>query len=240
MKPAPRRWMLSADLGQASDPTAIGLLERTPTADVARSIERPDLGTPYPDIARRIGAIVRNPALAEGVDVLLDATGVGRPVVDIVREELAGVPGARLVAIIVGSGIAATQSATTGYWTVPKRVLVGAMQVAMQTGKLKVPRALPLAATLVEEMRVFKLKVSVETGHQSFEAWRSGQHDDLVLMAAQAAWWSSRLTRPAPTDPRSAEAKLAAEMKAAVMKRARDRRRVEEERARVAPWRRGR
>ena len=238
MKPAPRRWMLSADLGQASDPTAIGLLERMPTGDVARSIERPDLGTPYPDIARRIGAIVRNPALAEGVDVLLDATGVGRPVVDLVREELRGVEGARLVAIIVGSGVAATQSATTGYWTVPKRVLVGAMQVALQTARLRVPRALPLAETLVKEMRSFKLKVSAETGHQSFEAWRSGDHDDLVLMAAQACWWSSRLIRPASADPRDAETKAAAEMKAAAFRRVREAKKREEERLRVAPWRR--
>ena len=236
--PAPRRWMLSADLGQASDPTAIGLLERMPTGDVARSIERPELGTSYPDIARRIGAIVRNPALADGVDLLLDATGVGRPVVDIVREELAGVPGVRLVAIIVGSGIAATQSATTGYWTVPKRVLVGAMQVALQTSRLRVPRVLPLAETLVKEMRSFKLKVSAETGHQSFEAWRSGDHDDLVLMAAQACWWSSRLVRPVSADPREALTLAAEAMKAAALKRVRDAKKRDAERARVAPWRR--
>lgn len=233
MSTAPRRWMVSADLGQAADPTAIGLFERLPTHDVVRSLERPDLGTPYTDIVRRLGVIVRNPALSDGVDLLLDATGVGRPVVDLAREELRGVPGVRLVAIVIGSGITATQNATTGYWTVPKKVLVVSMQVALQSRKLRVAQGLTLAPTLVDEMRSFKLKVSVDTGHQSFEAWRSGDHDDLVLMAAMGAWWSSRLTRPVSPDPRAAEEIAAAAVKAAAFRRVRDTRRSD------APWRRG-
>lgn len=232
--PTPRRWLVSADLGQAADPTAIGLFERLPTHDVVRSLERPDLGTPYTDIVRRLGVIVRNSALSDGVDLLLDATGVGRPVVDLAREELRGVPGVRLVAIVIGSGITAAQNATTGYWTVPKKVLVVSMQVALQSRKLRVAQGLALASTLVDEMRSFKLKVSVETGHQSFEAWRSGDHDDLVLMAAMGAWWSSRLTRPAA--PHGSDE--AAELKAEMLRRQAKRLKEQRDRARVQPWRR--
>lgn len=32
------------------------------------------------------------------------------------------------------------------------------------------------------------MKVNVSTGHDSYEAWREGDHDDLVLAAALAAW----------------------------------------------------
>lgn len=234
--PKPRRWLLSADLGQSSDPTAIGLWERLPTHDVARSLERPELGTSYPDIVRRLGAIVRNAALIDGVDVLLDATGVGRPVVDMCREELRGTT-SRLVAIIIGSGQHAHQDTATGYWTVPKRVLVAAMQVAMQSKRLRVPSTLALAETMVREMRAFKIKVSVESGHQSFEAWRSGDHDDLVLQAAQAAWWSSRLTRPAGGTPEESEA---TRIKDAALKRASEAARAREKAARDSPWRRAR
>lgn len=234
---APRRWLLSADLGQTSDPTAIGLFERTPGGDVARSLERPDLGTSYPDIVRRLVAIARNPALAEGVDLLLDATGVGRPVVDQMREELRGTVGVRLVPITIGAGLHARHD-ELGYWTVPKRVLVTALQVAMQTGRIRFPRALPLGETLVREMRTFKLKVSVETGHQSFEAWRQGDHDDLVLMSAMAAWWSSTLVRPLAPDPTSEDARLAAEVKAAVFRRVRAQRWREREAERLGAWRR--
>ena len=45
---------------------------------------------------------------------------------------------------------------------------------------------------LKEELLNFKMKINVATGHDSYEAWREGEHDDLVLAAALAVWAADR------------------------------------------------
>ena len=51
------------------------------------------------------------------------------------------------------------------------------------------------AEVLVKELREMRVKVSAG-GHESFEAWRSGAHDDLVLATALACWRSKWLVPP--------------------------------------------
>jgi hypothetical protein len=41
----------------------------------------------------------------------------------------------------------------------------------------------------------FKLKINITTGHDSYEAWREGEHDDLVLAAALAVWAADKRTK---------------------------------------------
>ena len=77
-------------------------------------------------------------------------------------------------------------------WYVPKRNLVSALQVAFSTGRLKIAKGLNLAKILKEELLNFKLKINLSTGHDSYEAWREGDHDDLVLAAALAVWAADR------------------------------------------------
>jgi hypothetical protein len=47
--------------------------------------------------------------------------------------------------------------------------------------------ALPLAQVLVQELSVFKVKIT-ESLHETYESWRSRDHDDLVLAVALACW----------------------------------------------------
>jgi hypothetical protein len=47
----------------------------------------------------------------------------------------------------------------------------------------------------VKELREMRVKVGA-SGHENFDAWRSGSHDDLVLATALACW-RSRLRIPA-------------------------------------------
>jgi hypothetical protein len=46
------------------------------------------------------------------------------------------------------------------------------------------------------ELLNFRVKINLASGHDSYEAWREGDHDDLVLAAAMAVW-SARA--PGPT-----------------------------------------
>ncbi len=52
----------------------------------------------------------------------------------------------------------------------------------------KVAEALPEAPTLIQEVLAFKVKITANA-HDTYEAWREGVHDDLVLSVAMAAWF---------------------------------------------------
>lgn len=57
-----------------------------------------------------------------------------------------------------------------------------------QTERLKVAASLPEAATLTHELQNFQVKISLDTAHDSYGAWREGAHDDLVLAVCMALW----------------------------------------------------
>src|ERR671915_345231 len=84
---------VGVDVGQRRDPTAIAVVEQeerrgSETHHIARHLERLSLGTPYPAVAKRVAAVVRGVHAAtsgEAPTLYVDATGVGTPIVDILR-----------------------------------------------------------------------------------------------------------------------------------------------------------
>ncbi len=74
----------------------------------------------------------------------------------------------------------------------PKRDLISATLVLLQNGQLKIADALPLKDTLVKELLNFRVKINISTAHDTYEAWREGDHDDLVLSVALACWAGER------------------------------------------------
>jgi hypothetical protein len=113
---SPRRYSVGVDLGQANDPTAIAVMERTIVppqtalfAPVGKSpenrlvegdivydlvyLKRPKLGTPYDVIAKRVADLIceLEPEGSFGelgqVTLSVDGTGVGRGVVDMLDSE---------------------------------------------------------------------------------------------------------------------------------------------------------
>ncbi len=87
--PGPPRYVLGLDLGQAHDYTALCVAERTASEPGApplyeiRHIDRAPLGTPYPDIVTHVARLMGTPELSEKTRLVVDGTGVGRPVVDL-------------------------------------------------------------------------------------------------------------------------------------------------------------
>lgn len=51
---------------------------------------------------------------------------------------------------------------------------------------------MPVATKLVEEFLNFRVKINLNTGYDSYEAWREGIHDDLVLSVALACFTATR------------------------------------------------
>jgi hypothetical protein len=78
-------FLVGLDLGRSMDPTALAVVERTgeyPTwQHGVRLLRRWPLGAKYPEIVRDVGAMVGSPPL-KGCRLVVDYSGVGRPVVD--------------------------------------------------------------------------------------------------------------------------------------------------------------
>lgn len=185
------RVRVGVDIGQQADHTAIVVTEEQrrqagPQAldyYVTRMIERMPLGTPYPAVADRIVAIAEGlqrrsafedeiGAPAFPVDVVIDATGVGLPVLDLVQERGIQAQGA----IFTGSD--KRTPTRRGVVSIGKGWLVSRLQVLLQAGRLLLPQT-DEANVLTRELQSYDASINPR-GHASFNA-RSGQHDDLVI-----------------------------------------------------------
>jgi hypothetical protein len=149
--------------------------------------ERLPLGISYEDQKQRMKNLLerawKNTKNAHQRPALIvDATGVGRPVIDSFQED-----GLSPVAVTVHGGENITQD--NGMWRVPKRDLVAAAKVLLGKKQLKIGKV-PYAGVLITELQNFHVKVNIATGHDSYEAWREGAHDDLVFALCLACWWA--------------------------------------------------
>lgn len=188
-------YYVGLDLGQSADYTALAVIEEATQELRLRHLERYPLKTPYNVVADNVVALVgrlREHSPFGGLPhLLVDNTGVGRAVTDQLRER-------RLTfdPVTITGGERATRA--EGEWRVPKKDLVAALEVPFHTGALKVAAGLDLWPVLRGELLNFRRKVSLKTGHDSYEHWRESDHDDLVLAAALAAWGAARFPPSTP------------------------------------------
>ncbi len=177
------RYVVGVDLGQSQDPTAICVVRRLddgprPIFQVGH-LERLPLNTPYPIIVNRVLSQLSRLPLAGKCELVIDFTGVGRPVFDM----FVGY-GVSPIGVTITGGDAVTSDGPV--WRVAKLVLISRVQALLHNGQLKIHKALPDAPALVAELQDFRAEVT-DTGHWKFGA-RSGKHDDLVLALAIALW----------------------------------------------------
>jgi hypothetical protein len=187
-------YIIGLDLGQASDFTALAVVERhrrpirpQQASYALRHLQRFRLGTPYTQIVPAVARMTRIAPLAGRVAVVVDQTGVGRPVVDMLRGALIQAP---VIPVTITAGRALKITAD-GSHRVPKKTLVLCLQRLLNAGRLKVARRLPEAKTFLQEMLNFRVRVTAAI-HETFGAWRHGEHDDLVLAVALACWQGER------------------------------------------------
>jgi hypothetical protein len=174
------RFVVGVDLGQAADYTAITILEeRDKDSYDVRYLERLR-NTPYPAIVRRLDHLIRR--LPERPSMAVDATGVGRPVIDMIHD--AHLPASVYPITLTGGDAMVIDGMER---RVPKRDVASTIAVLLQTGRLRISRRLKESDTLLRELLNFRVKISL-SGHDSYEAWREQEHDDLVLAVGLAAW----------------------------------------------------
>jgi len=210
------RFIMAADIGQAHDYTAVVILHAYEEIekfgdwpDQVKRERRLDLvhaerfrGISYPQQARRVeeryGELEEHAGTVPGgapCSLVVDATGVGKPILDTFREA-----NLRPRGVIITGGDTASRAG--GIDRVPKRELVTTLQVALQAKRLRIAEDLPLAEVLLKEFRGFRVKISL-SGHATFGndvgSWREAEHDDLVLATALAVWIEGRKAGMTPT-----------------------------------------
>ncbi len=196
------RYFVGVDFGQSRDYTAISVVERVELQgewDAAlwawrkevmlrlRFLERVPLGTPYPEVVERVVEVTRSASLVDRCHLAVDGTGVGRPVVDLLRKAR---PGCALMPAIITSG--GLETMDQGYYKVPKRDLIIGLQILLQRRRLQIARGLADGPALLKEMADMQVKVSL-AGNEQYGAWREGTHDDLVLAVALACWSAGKI-----------------------------------------------
>ena len=191
------RYFLGIDLGQRRDHSAIAILERHTrltgerdpvsyraldvTTLVLRHIERFPLNMPYPELIWKIKDLLANPNIERDHRIAIDATGVGGPFLDFLRQN--GV-NRNLFPISITAG--ETQSVHHNTHHIPKRDLLTNLQLLLQNRALKISTHLPHAPILRNELT--NLRRHTGTHGETYDPDRAAQHDDLLMALALAAW----------------------------------------------------
>lgn len=183
-----RTRIIGLDLGQAGDPAAAAVVERD---DATRhlsciSLRRWTLGTDYCQV---VADVLGLPSHA----VVVDFTGVGRPVVDVMRREATkrGYSGKIQPVVFAGSNTRAKQKreARGDHWVVPKIDLVTSIVLAQQAKQITFIDATETRA-LLHELADFRMRITKAANVQFGN--KPGGHDDLVCALGLAVWWARR------------------------------------------------
>lgn len=203
---------LGIDFGKKIDPSAVVVVEvvekvihrteherwdqrtgefvplRRQYAFVVRHIERIELGTSYPAVCTRIAQIVQglNQKFAAHENfrphLFCDQTGLGGPIVDLLRQHLLG-SSYTLTGVSIASGAKLSRGGRRDELVVGKAHLVSRAQSLLEQGLVKLPKNAE-AEALAEELRDFEVTTS-DSGALISGA-RSGKHDDMVVSLALA------------------------------------------------------
>jgi hypothetical protein len=183
---------LGVDLGKSQDHSAIAIVERPEPRGIVwaqepeclelRYAERVPLGTPYTEVAARVRRMAKHANLRSQCTVAVDATGVGEPVMDMLRAESMG---CEVSAVKITGGEMESQAGAV--WNVPKRNLLAGLQVLLEKKQLKIARRLAEAGPLVRELTNVQMTMG-SGGRVRMSADGYGEHDDLVIALALACW----------------------------------------------------
>jgi hypothetical protein len=143
-------------------------------------LECSPLGTSYPEVIDRLKSLIARLPAQERLRILVDRTGCGQSVVDLMRKEWL-----EIIPVTIAFNGSVSGGPFFGY-TVPNRELVSNLAILLQSDRLKIPRKLPDVRAMIEELQNFKIKFT-KVGNEPYKAWRESDHDDLVLASAIAA-----------------------------------------------------
>lgn len=190
---------IGLDLGQKRDHTAIVVVERQrrhrylvgPDKEMlVRAAERLPLGMAYGEIVEVVRHVVRLLSAQLGPQevckLAVDATGVGKPVVDALREAQLG---CSMTAVTITRGDKQHYRSGEGSaMNVPKQNLIAGLQLALDQGELRIAGKMAGAGTLRRELLDVQMQRREGGGVRIGAVEGGGRHDDLVIALALAVW----------------------------------------------------
>lgn len=206
-------WVVGVDLGKSVDSTAIGIIHHTVRGlDTGQAnhvnmtwrqdmvqrfdlvhLQRLPLGMNYVSQAHAIDEIMhREPLKSAGAELVVDQSGVGVGVVDLMEAN-----GLRPIRLQITAGAEETREGRIH--RVAKTILISRLEAAMHAKELHVAAALSEAESLRDELKDFQRHVTA-SGANTWSA-RAGKHDDIVLAISYGIWWATSGPRPAIVEP---------------------------------------
>jgi hypothetical protein len=196
------------DLGQLTDPTSLCVVARSLAIDDKTglplrnsrtfplyrfdimALRRFQLGIAYSSIVCHVVEVLLRPELGMHPRLVLDASGVGNPIVEQFRTALVKHPRIECHAITITGGRSYSVVGRHTY-NVAKIELVAAVREALEMQRLKLARRpdgspIDFADILKRELLNFRVKITA-SANETFTA-REGTHDDLVLSVALPLW----------------------------------------------------
>jgi hypothetical protein len=260
-------YWIGCDLGSHVDFSAVSVLARSLSIDPrtgmpardskgdalydwrCRALARFPLRTSYPLIARKIATIALMPELRPAPRVILDSSGVGIAVIELVRTELAAHPEVEVWGATITSG-ESWRVVRKHELNVSKVQLIGAFSACLHSGRFRVcrkPDGRPIdgADVLERELAAFKARQSKRSDAEIMGA-DTGQHDDAVLccsipvFAGSLRFMAMREFMEEDDDPRFRPREVAALGAEERMIRRAERAAMARELGDLPPWTRGR
>ena len=210
-------WIVAGDMGKRKDPATIAVCQRvtkvrgdaTPgpgiyighsTPEVVYTeldfvmLEEFPLGTTYRDIVARHKDIVTDKEVFRNVDHLVDATGVGEAVLEMMHIDLPD-----CIGLYFTGGDRVREGKTKTELFVPKRDIAMSLLLWHQHDRIHVNqghdrtrdgrRQAEVFQRYEEQLSKFKEKIKT-THHTVWENESDADHDDLVIAVAMACWWA--------------------------------------------------
>jgi hypothetical protein len=158
-------------------------------------------GLGYQEMAARIAAIMENPRLKNNTDLVVDGTGVGDAVIELLRKTgLYPIPiiftggknatdnYAKMGSVFTGTAGQLAGARILNSISVPKKDLVDAGILLVQQGRIAVAPG-KWKERFLQQLGNFKAKFNERTGNRKYEAEDEDVHDDLVVCYLMGAWW---------------------------------------------------
>jgi hypothetical protein len=143
-------------------------------------LARLPLKLPYPAQVAAVGNIMSR--LPRGSNLLVDNTGIGRGIYDMLTHE-----GWSPIGITITGGDWPSKEAGGRRYSVPKSTLVSKLVALVYSGQLSVHGSLKDWPALKRELENFRPQITT-SGQETWNA-RGGTHDDLLNAAALCSWW---------------------------------------------------
>jgi hypothetical protein len=220
-----KKFIFAVDLGQVNDYTALIILERQQevTTTLVCTVKDPSLAQgkdwkpkitfkdalyscryiermrnlSYPVMIERIRKVIENPEIENRYKLVLDQTGVGRPIYDLFK-----LTGLDIFGVTITGGNE-DHKRTGSEWSVAKCNLVGVTQVISQANPPRLKYAADLADLDLLRNEISNFKVIVSKSANELFSVREGLHDDLILALSLGLWFGEIAGSPRPTRARS-------------------------------------